>query len=239
MLAVPLMILAAALPAAPVSATVAGAAPASVKLADCSVEQSSAAFYARMRAVPDAERMWLRFTVEEKHAGGYEPLQARGLSRWHKSNPGVAAFGYRQTVRGLQPGGMYRAKVSFRWYSADGELLERTRRTSRACRQFEEVPNLTSAITGSGPTKVPGVVRYMMRVANTGVAPAVDVDARLSVDGGVVDTVTIASLEPGASRDVAVLGPECTSSISSIADPDGVIVESSDDDNAHTVTCQA
>ncbi len=229
MLAVPLMILAAALPAA----------PASVKLADCSVEQSSAAFYARMHAVPDAERMWLRFTVEEKHAGGYQALQARGLSRWHKSNPGVAAFGYRQTVRGLQPGGMYRVKVSFRWYSADGELLERTRRTSRACRQFDEVPNLTSAVTGSGPTKVPGVVRYMMRVANTGAAPAVDVDARLSVDGGVVDTVTIASLEPGASRDVAVLGPVCTSSVSSIADPDGVIVESFEDDNAHTVTCQA
>jgi hypothetical protein len=229
MLAVPLMILAAALPAA----------PASVKVADCSVEQSSAAFYARMRAVPDAERMWLRFTVEEKHAGAYEPLEARGLSRWHKSNPGVAAFGYRQTVRGLQPGGVYRAKVSFRWYSADGELLERTRRTSRACRQFEEVPNLTSAVTGWGQTKVPGVLRYSMRIANTGVARAVDFDARLSVDGGVVDTVTIASLEPGESRDVAVLGPQCTSSVSSIADPDGVIVESSEVDNADTVNCQA
>src|ERR671919_1330716 len=228
MLAVPLMILAAALPAA----------PATVKVADCSVEESSAAFYARMRTVPDTDRMWLRFTVQEKHAGAYESLEAPGLSRWHKSKPGVAAFGYRQTVRGLQPGGMYRAKVSFRWYSADGELLERTRRTSRACRQFDKVPNLTSAVTGSGPTKVPGVVRYMMRVANTGVAAAVDVDAALSVDGGVVDTVTIASLEPGASRDVAVLGPECTSSVSSIADPDGVIVESSEDDNAHTVNCQ-
>jgi hypothetical protein len=229
MLVVPLMILAAAMPAA----------PASVKVADCSAEQSSAAFYARMRAVPDADRMWLRFTVEEKHSGAYEPLQARGLSRWHKSDPGVAAFGYRQTVRGLQPGGVYRAKVSFRWYSADGELVERTRRTSRSCRQFDEMPNLTSAVTGSGPTKVPGVVRYVMRIANTGVAPAVDFDARLSVDGGVVDTVTIASLEPGASRDVAVMGPACTSSVSSVADPDGVIVESSEDDNAHTLTCQA
>ena len=77
-----------------------------------------------------------------------------------------------------------------------------------------------------------------MRIANTGVAPAVDFDARLSVDGGVVDTVTIASLDAGASRDVAVLGPECTTSVSSIADPDGVIVESSEDDNAHTVNCQ-
>ena len=229
MLAVPLMILAAALPAA----------PATVKVADCAVEDSSAAFYARMRTVPDADRMWLRFTIEEKRGGAWEPLRVRGLSSWRKSKPGVAAFGYRQTVRGLQPGAAYRAKVSFRWFSATGAPLERTRRSSRACRQFDEVPNLTSTVVGSGPTKVPGVVRYMMRVANIGVAPAVDVNARLSVDGGVVDTVTIASLEPGASRDVAVLGPECTSSVSSIADPDGVIVESSEDDNAHTLNCQA
>jgi hypothetical protein len=228
MLAVPLMILAAALPAA----------PASVKVADCSADDSSAAFYARMRTVPDTDRMWLRFTVEEKHGEAYEPLRARGLSSWHKSKPGVAAFGYRQTIRGLQPGGVYRAKVSFRWYSADGELIERTRRTSRACRQFDEVPNLTSSVVGSGPAKVPGVVRYLMRIANTGAAPAVDFDARLSVDEGVVDTVTIASLDPGASRDVAVLGPECASSVSSFADPEGVIVESSEDDNSHTVNCQ-
>jgi hypothetical protein len=228
MLAVPLMILAAALPAA----------PASVKVADCSAEESAAVFYARMRTVPDADRMWLRFTIEEKHGGAYEPLRARGLSSWYKSKPGVAAFGYRQTVRGLQPGGAYRARVSFRWYSATGELLARTRRTSRACRQFDRVPNLTSAVVGSSPTKVPGVVRYLMRVANTGAAPAVDFDARLSVDDGVVDTVTIGSLGPGASRDVAVLGPECTSSVASIADPDGVIVESSEDDNSHTANCQ-
>ena len=229
MLAVPLMILAASLPAP----------PATVKLADCSVEDSSAAFYARMRTIPETDRMWMRFTVQERHNGAYEPLHVRGLSRWHKSNPGVSAFGYRQTLRGLQPGGAYRARVSFRWYSATGELIERTRRTSRVCRQFDDVPNLTSAVAGYGPTKVPGVVRYLMRIANTGVAPAVDAEARLSVDGGVVDTVTIPSLDPGASRDVTVLGPACTTSVSSIADPDGVIVESSEDDNEHTVDCQA
>jgi hypothetical protein len=228
MLAVPLMILAAALPA-----------PASVKLADCSVEENSAAFYARMRPVADSDRMWLRFTVQERHKGTYVPLHARGLSRWRKSKPGVSAFGYRQTVLGLQPGGVYRARVSFRWYSSDGELVERTRRTSRVCRQFEEVPNLTSAVAGYGPTKVPGVVRYLMRIANTGAAPALDAEARLIVDGGVVDTVTIPALDPGTSREVAVLGPACMSSVSSVADPDGVIVESSEDDNENTVDCQA
>lgn len=212
--------------------------PASVKVADCSVEESSAAFYGRMRPVPEGDRMWMRFTVEERQAGGYKPLQARGLSRWHRSKPGVSAFGYRQTVRGLRPGGVYRAKVSFRWYSETGELVERAKRTSRACRQFDALPNLTSVIARSEPAKAPGVVRYLMRVGNTGVAPAEDVAARLSVDGAVVDTVTIDSLGPGENREVAVLGPVCTRSVSSMVDPDGVIVESSEGDNTHTVICQ-
>jgi CARDB len=229
MLAVPLMILAAAV----------SAPPATVKVADCSVEESSAAFYARMRPVPDGDRMWMRFTVEERHAGVYEPLQVRGLSRWHRSKPGVGAFGYRQTVRGLRPGGVYRARVSFRWYSEAGELVERAKRTSRPCRQFEGLPNLTSSVTGTGPAKVPGVVRYVMRVANSGVAPAEEVDARLSVDGAVVDTVTIDSLDPGDAREVAVLGPACKHSVSAMADPDGVIAESAEGDNGHTVDCQA
>jgi CARDB len=229
MLAVPLMILAAAV----------SAPPASVKLADCSVEEGSAAFYGRMRPVPEGDRMWMRFTVEERHAAGYEPLEARGLSRWHRSKPGVSAFGYRQTVRGLRPGGVYRARVSFRWYSEAGVLVERAKRTSRACRQFDELPNLTSTVARAGPAKSPGVARYLMRVANAGVAPAEEVSARLSVDGAVVDTVTIDSLEPGESRELAVIGPACTRTVSSMADPDGVIAESSEADNGHTVSCQA
>jgi hypothetical protein len=232
MLAVPLMLLAAALPAQE-------APPASVKLVECSAEDRSAAFYGRMRPVPGADRMWMRFTVQEKHASSYEELRARGLSRWHKSKPGVSAFGYRQTVRGLQPGGAYRVKVSFRWYSPDGELVERSSRTSRTCRQFDQVPNLTSAVEGSVPARVPGVVRYLVSVGNNGFAEAEDVEARLTVDGSVVDTVEISSLEPGETREITIMGPACTSSVSSVADPDGVIVETSEDDNSHTMNCQA
>jgi hypothetical protein len=237
-LAIPLVLLAASLAAviAPASAR-RTALPVMAKLVDCSVEEGSAAFYGRMRPVAGSERMSMRFTVLEKQGGDFEALRARGLSRWHRSKPGVGAFGYRQAVRGLRPGGVYRAEVSFRWHSADGELVERARRTSGACRQFDAVPNLTSAVAGAEPTKVPGVVRYLARVSNTGVAPAADVDVRLAVDGRVVDTVSVASLAPGGHRDIAVLGPECTTSVASLADPDGVIVESSEEDNGHTVAC--
>jgi CARDB len=232
---IPLVLLTAVLAAAPAPAT--APLPATARLVDCSVEDSSATFYGRMRPVAGSERMWMRFTVLERQVGGYEPLRARGLSRWRRSNPGVSAFGYRQTVRGLQPGGVYRAQVSFRWYSAEGELVERTRRTSPACRQFDALPNLTSSLTGAEPTKVPGVLRYLLRVANIGIADAEEAEVRLVVDGSVVDTTTVPVLAAGERRDVVFTGPRCTLSAESVVDPDGVIVESSEEDNAHEVAC--
>jgi hypothetical protein len=218
-------------------ATADAAVPASVKLVDCSLEDSSAAFYGRMRQVDGSQRMSMRFTLLEKRLDHYEVLKAPGLSQWHRSKPGVGAYGFRQTVRGLQQGGIYRARVSFRWYSREGELVERTRRTSGPCRQFEAVPNLTTKLVGAEPTKVSGVTRYVVRVSNEGVAPAADVEVRLSVDEAVVDTVKIAALAPGDERELAVRGPHCTGSAASLADPEGVIVESSESDNGDTVRC--
>jgi hypothetical protein len=231
MLATPLVFLATAAVALP------SPQPASVKLVDCSPDDGSAAFYARMRSVEQGDRMSMRFTLFERHLDHFEALDTPALSRWHRAKPGVAAFGYRQAVRGLQPGRTYRLQVGFRWHSADGELVERTQRRSGACRQFEELPNLTSTLVGAEQTKVPGVLRYLMRVSNTGVAPATNVDLRLSVDGAIVDTATVESLAPGERRDVAVRGPECTSLLEALADPDGVIVEASEQDNGHTVAC--
>jgi len=211
--------------------------PASVRLADCSFPDSSAEFYGRMRQIEGSDRMSMRFTVLERRLDGYEALRVPGLSRWHRSKPGVAAFGYRQTVRGLQPGGIYRGQVSFRWYSAEGEVLARTRRTTGACRQFDAVPNLTTELLGAESTKVSGVMRYVLEVGNSGVAPAAGVDVRLAVDGSVVDTITLAWLAPGDRRELTIRGPECTSTAASLADPEGVIVESAEADNGDTVPC--
>src|SRR5204863_374925 len=83
---------------------------------------------------------------------------------------------------------------------------------------------------GSTPGRKAGVRRYQVRVANTGFAPASAVALRLLVDGAVVDTATVASLQPGERRWLSILGPECTRSVEAIVDPDGVIVESSESD---------
>jgi CARDB protein len=210
--------------------------PAGVKVAECSLEDASALFVARMRQVEGSERMSLRFKLLEKAAAGYHTLSAPGLGRWRRSKPGVGAFSYKQAVKGLEAGSLYRAQVDFRWYDADGNLIQTDRRRSAPCRQFDVLPNLTATpIAGKQTDK--GVVRYQVLVTNEGIAPATGVPVRVTVDGAVVDTVVVPVLQPAERRIVSVPGPACSRSVEAEADPDDVIVESSEADNAHEIPC--
>ena len=211
--------------------------PSTVKLADCSIDERTAVFHARMHHVAGSERMWLRFILLLKGSEGFEPLKAPGLGRWRKSNPGVGTFGYKQIVRGLQAGAVYRARVDFRWYDAEANLLEAARRTSAPCRQFDALPNLTVALVDTEPGRKPGITRYHVEVLNDGVASALDVPVQLAVDGDVVNTITIATLLRAERRELVIHGPECTRSVEARVDPDGVLVESSEADNADLVGC--
>jgi hypothetical protein len=211
--------------------------PARVSLAACSFEDHSAAFSASMKLVEGADRMALRFTLLERTGvEGDRAVTAPGLSRWHWSKPGVRALRYRQVVRNLEENATYRARVDFRWYSAAGQEIVRVRRRSARCRQFLALPNLTTKITRVAPTKVPGVVRYETLVTNRGQASVASAPVRLSVDGGVVDTVSV-PLASGEAKSVVIRGPQCHTSVRVEADPDRVIAEASEDDNAHELSC--
>jgi hypothetical protein len=220
------------------AATASAADPtASVKVKSCSIEDASALFVARMHQVAGSEHMWLRLRLLEKGKSGFHVLKAPGLGRWRKSKPGVGTFAYRQAVRGLEAGSLYRAAVDFRWYDADGDVIQTAKRRSPACRQFDVLPNLTATPVGAKALAQPGVVRYRVLVTNEGIASATGVPVRLTVDGRVVDTVTVPTLVPAERRVIAIQGPACTRSVRAEADPDGVIVESAEGDNAHEVAC--
>ena len=211
--------------------------PASVSLFSCSFEEHSAAFYARMKLVEGADRMALRFTLLERTGEeGYKPVKAPGLVRWRSSKPGVQALRYRQGLRNLEENATYRARVDFRWYSADGVEIERARRRSPGCRQFFTLPNLATEIIRVARGKVPGVTRYELRVSNTGDAPVAAVPVRLTVNGDVVDTVTL-SLGPRDARPLVIRGPECRELVRAEADPEKTIAETSEHDTAHELTC--
>jgi hypothetical protein len=231
---------AAAAPAAgstPAGVDLALAAPATVKVLDCSRESRSASFRARMGQIVGGERMALRFTLLERRLGRFEVLHAPGLGRWRRSKPGVGAFGYRQTVRGLAAGSVYRMQVDYRWLDAEGRVVARARRRSAPCRQFADLPNLTARLVDVARSGQPGVSRYRVRLANTGVAAASSPAVRLAVDGAVVDTETLVSLAPFERRLLTFHGPECQSSVTVAADPDGVLVEAAEDDNVQTLAC--
>jgi hypothetical protein len=213
--------------------------PATVKLTSCSIEDASALFVARMRQVEGSERMALRFTLLEKSDVGFRPVKAPGLGRWRKSKPEVGAFAYKQAVRGLEAGSLYRAQVDYRWYDAEDELVATARRRSLPCAQFDVLPNLTATPIAARATGDPGVVRYRVLVTNEGIAEASGVPVRLSVDDAVVDTVVVPVLAPAQRQILTIPGPACTRSVEATADPDGVIVESSEADNSHVVRCSS
>ena len=89
------------------------------------------------------------------------------------------------------------------------------------------------------PIQVAGVVRYEATVRNSGKAAVAGVPVRLTVDGTVVDTVTLASLAPGEQRSVAIRGPQCHRLVKLEADPEQAIAESSDEDNIFELSCTA
>jgi hypothetical protein len=220
------------------ASSAAAALPAKVELASCSYEDHAAAFHARMGRIAGTERMAMRFTLLERTGSeGFSPLRTPGLGRWHRSQPGVAAFAYRQALRNLPSGAVHRVRVDFRWLAPGGAVLTRERRLSPPCRQFAALPNLRVAVLGVERTATPGVVRYTARLRNSGQAAAAAVAVRLAVDGTVLDTLTVAELAAGGRRELSFRGPECAGSVRADADPDGLIVESFEDDNSHDVPC--
>jgi hypothetical protein len=174
-----------------------GLSPALVKTVRCSIARHEAVFHARMQRLAGAERMAMRFTLLERGgAGGFAPVKVPGLRRWHRSRPGVSAFGYRQGVRNLMENAVYRMRVDFRWFSPEGELVRSMRRRSSPCRQYGALPNLRAKVVGQTPSAAPGVVRYLFRLKNDGNAAASDevVEVRADPD----DTIAESSEEDNA-----------------------------------------
>ena len=198
----------------------------------------SVKYAARMRAVPDTSRMALRLSLVERFVNGrWHRVRTDELDVWRTSKAGAAAFRFRQRVRGLRNGAVYRAIVHYRWYSASGDVIRRGRERSRACRQ-RGLPNLRVGRIGLEPGEVDGTYGYRVRIVNRGAASAQNVGVLLRVDGEVVDdSETIDVLKPGESRTVTFNGPACRRRLRVVVDPRDLIAESREFDNVRRATC--
>ena len=219
-------------------------APASVRVADCSISEresdSSASFEGRMRIVPGAVRMAMRFTLLERFGNErLHPVRVPELNAWRRSEPGVRVFAYTQRIRALDTGGTYRARVEFRWYGRDGRVIRSARKVTRPCREEGELANLRIADVRARPGLTPGTVSYAVVVENAGAVAAEGIDVRLRVDGATLDAGRIQTLGAGETDTVRFSGPDCRRRLRVDADPADSVHETNEYDNARIVVCRA
>lgn len=214
--------------------------PAAVRVVDCvrsDVVGRSALFAGRMRAVDGTERMWMRFTLQSRVGHGrYRTLDAAALKHWRKSRRGVRRFTYRQRVKALQEGAVYRAVVRYRWYDEAGARLKGAKRRSRGCDQRPELPNLRPIGIRSRKVATNDFL-YTVRVANYGKVRAAQVPVELSIDSRPAVPLTVASIPAGTVVAVRFRGPRCKTQVEARVDPDDKVGESREGDNDRGASC--
>jgi hypothetical protein len=238
-----LLILAAsaALRPAPGLALAVDADAASVRLVACvpalEGEDRSATFEARVRALAGSERMQVRFTLQVRDdlRPAWRRVVAPGLDQWLTSLPGVGRYVYDKTVQNLSAPAAYRAVVRFRWLDEAGAALERSRATSRVCRQPDMRPDL--AATRIDVT--PGTARYAVALRNDGRTAAGPFAVTLRVGEEQLEPVTVGGLAAGEPALVTFEGAACTpgEQLTVTVDPELAVDERAEDDNVLVAAC--
>ena len=215
----------------------------SVSVADChtadDIAQRYASFSAQMRALTGTTRMAVHFTLLERLGGadGFQSVPLSNLHTWRRSKPGARTFIYTQRVTALHDGGYYRMRVQFRWYGSGGSVLRTSVSSSGVCHQPMPLPDLTiSSITAAAGT-TPGKRTYSVTLANGGAGEARGAVVALKVDGSVVGSSSVDLLPAGESTLVHITGPACAMTVRAVADPDGLVRETDESDNALTLPC--
>jgi hypothetical protein len=229
----------------PVASAHAAAKPTTIlKVRSCEVgstaKQRSATFYARMHAVKGTSQMAMRFTLIDR-AGDGPPVvvDSPALAQWRKSRQGVSRFGYAQSVAGLEVGGVYAVQVQFRWTDARGHVIRSVKRTSDACRQQGELPNLAITRVAARTGESSGTELYSVDVTNTGQGEARFVSVDIFVDSAGADAATIDRVKPGETVTVRFTGPVCKRAVRAIADKADSLRETNEDDNILRSRCPA
>jgi hypothetical protein len=234
------------LPASPGVAVAAAADGAGVKLLDCvpalEPQDRLAMFEARIAARRGSERMQLRFTLQVREpALEWRRVVAPGLDQWLTSDQGVRRYSYAKIVQNLSAPAAYRMVVRFRWLDADGDVLARSRSTSRPCRQPDMRPDIAAPQIEVGPAFAPESRRYAVTVRNGGRTAAGPFAVALAVGGTAPARLTVAGLEPGERRTVVLTGPACAAGepLTVTVDPDDAVDERDEEDNVLVAACAA
>lgn len=228
-----------------VPAASAHAAPSTfLNVRECKVgntaRERQATYYARMFAVKGTNQMAMRFTlIDRSGSGPPKVVDNSALAQWRKSFAGVQRFGYAQSVAGLDVGGVYAVQVQFRWTDVHGRVIRSVTRTSRACRQQGELPNLQITRVAARPGTTFGTELYSVDLTNSGAGDAHFVGVDLFVDGAGADSARVDLVKAGTTVKVRFTGPACKSAVRAVADPADKVKETNEDDNVLRTACPA
>jgi hypothetical protein len=219
--------------------------PLQARLVSCTTgdtaRERTAAFTASMRAIEGSARMWVRFDLFERAPGaaGFVRTALPTWGRWERSEPVRTGFIYTKRVMGLRAPAIYRARVLFRWYGLEGELLRRARRFTRACAQPDPRPDLKLGAVSASPGLAPGTATYLLAVVNRGRGPATAFDVQLTAAGMPQMPVRVDGLAPGETRVVSVTGPTCAagSTVRFALDPGAEVDEADEGDDVADRPC--
>jgi hypothetical protein len=214
--------LAAALSPVAVAGAAGGAKPAAkvkldARLTRCPVPGLAAkpvAFAASMPALAGSgsgARMAMRFELQQR-GGGRPWLPVIGVpsfDQWEQSQPGRPGFVVTKKVKGLPPGGAYRAVVRFRWLNDQGAVVHTARRATGLCLQPDTRPDLAPTAPAIVPATRSDLVVYRISVANKGKGKAASSDVSVEVNGTVQPAQRIDPLDPKATTDVTFQAPRC------------------------------
>lgn len=225
-LRIALPLIAAALAAALSPGAVAGAAgpakpaakvPLEARLTRCPVPGVAAkpvAFAASMPALAGSgtgARMAMRFELQQR-GGGRPWLPVTGIPSfdlWEQSQPGRPGFVVTKKVKGLPPGGAYRAVVRFRWLDDQGAVVRTAKRVTALCLQPDTRPDLAPTLPAIVQGTRADLVVYRITVANKGKGKAAPSDVTVEVNGTVQPAQRIDPLTPKASTVVTFQAPRC------------------------------
>lgn len=216
--------------------------PAAVKVTACETgdqpTERLADFQGRMHAVKGSVRMAQRFQLVSSAGSGdqAQDVESPALGRWHRSARRVKRFVYTQRVNGLTSGLTYRAVVDYRWFDASGKVIRRAQRTSGACVQDGDLPNLVVNSVQASPGEIGGTALYTVSVANTGKGDAKAFDVGLVVDGALADSRRLDGLKAGSSTTVKLTGPLCRR-LRAVVDRTHAVAETLEDDNELRSRC--
>lgn len=230
--------------AAPAAASAAPASSVSTGVDQCvaagSVTAGSVQFRSRMTAVPGTRQMWVRFDLQAKLAGdtSWQTVSTRD-NGWIKSNAGVDEFIWHKLFQGLSAPGDYRARVRFRWYDADGKILDSASRRTPVCTQPDMRPNLVLGSLSAESTSDAGQLRYVLAMRNTGKGDSAAFDISFSVGGDPRPVVSVPGLPAGRSQTISFVGDRCRpgDALRLEADPADRIAEVDEADNVLSTTC--